>query len=187
MPPWLSSTDLTVVQVLLSSDTCSRYRLACAFSHSICTRVIVCVVPKSSVRYSLSLKPLPQRVFGLWSMAAAAFRSPRSDELAVALTGVSTVSTDDTEAPSKCCACGLLASLPPPPQAASNTANASGAPRVERWRRVGIVMLRLCTALLCIFFLFYRCVKYATFSDPCGCCRASVLSARWGRCRKRFS
>src|SRR5471030_634929 len=136
-PPWLLSTDLMVVQVALSSDTCSRYWVAWAFSQSMWTRLIGTVLPKSSVRYWLSVKPLLQRVVSSWSMAAAADRSPRSEALAVALTGVSTVSGLLLKALSMELWTDLLlgAALSlPPPQAASAAAKASAKPGAESLR-----------------------------------------------------
>src|SRR5471030_498728 len=126
-----------VVQVALSSDTCSRYWVAWAFSQSMWTRLIGTVLPKSSVRYWLSVKPLLQRVVSSWSMAAAADRSPRSEALAVALTGVSAAPGLVLEARSMTLwaawAHGEALSLPPP-QALSAAAKASARPGASNSR-----------------------------------------------------
>src|SRR3954464_10082088 len=89
MPPWLLSTVLIVTQFDLSLETCSRYLVAWARSQLMRTREMLTDWPKSSVRFWSSVKPLLQRVLSSWSIAAAAERSPRSEALAVAATGVS--------------------------------------------------------------------------------------------------
>ena len=132
-----------VVQFDPSFDTWSRYCVACARSQSMRTRVMDTGLPKSSTRNWSSEKALLQRVFSSWSIAAAADRSPRSEPLAVATTGVSAVplSAATASARARPVSSGVAMSpeaLLPPPHPASNSAMASGARASAFGRGAGV-------------------------------------------------